>query len=86
MTPDAHPIIGPAGPDGLYLMAGFSGAGFKKGPAVGEAMADLLLSAQGTVDWVDLRPFRLDRFSSETWRRPWSADEYTFSADFGHGL
>ncbi len=86
MTPDAHPIIGPAGPEGLYLMAGFSGAGFKKGPAVGEAMADLLLSAHGAVDWVDLRPFRLDRFSSEAWRSPWSADEYTFRADFGHGL
>jgi sarcosine oxidase subunit beta len=86
MTPDAHPIIGPAGPEGLFLMAGFSGAGFKKGPAVAEAMADLLLLAAGGPDWVDLRPFAPERFGSETWRAPWSADEYTFSSDFGHGL
>ena len=31
MTPDAHPIIGDTGLDGLYLAAGFSGAGFQKG-------------------------------------------------------
>jgi hypothetical protein len=37
-------------------------------------------------DWVDLRPFRLDRFTGEAWRTPWSDDEYTFSSDFGHGL
>jgi glycine/D-amino acid oxidase-like deaminating enzyme len=85
MTPDAHPIIGAAGPDGLYLMAGFSGAGFKKGPAVAEAVADLLLSPGGPT-WVDLHPFRLERFASDAWRKPWSGDEYTFSSDFGHGL
>jgi sarcosine oxidase subunit beta len=86
MTPDAHPVIGAAGPDGLYLAAGFSGAGFKKGPAVGEAMADFLLSSGAGPEWVDLRPFRLDRFASDAWKLPWSADEYTFSSDFGHGL
>ncbi len=85
MTPDAHPIIGAAGPEGLYLTAGFSGAGFKKGPAVGEAMADLLISQAGPL-WVDLHPFRLERFATDAWRQPWSADEYTFSTDFGHGL
>ena len=85
MTPDAHPIIGAAGPDGLYLMAGFSGAGFKKGPAVAEALTDLLLSPGGP-SWVDLHPFRLERFATDAWRQPWSADEYTFSSNFGHGL
>lgn len=84
MTPDAHPIIGSAAPDGLFVMAGFSGAGFKKGPAAAEAMAGLLL---GTApDWVDLHPFRLERFASDDWQRSWSSDEYTFSSDFGHGL
>lgn len=86
MTPDAHPIIGAAGPEGLFLMAGFSGAGFKKGPAVGEAMADLLLSPRTGPAWVDLRPFALDRFATPAWQRPWSEDEYAFSSDFGHGL
>ena len=85
MTPDAHPIIGAAGPEGLYLTAGFSGAGFKKGPAVAEAMADLLLSPGGP-SWVDLHPFHLERFATNAWRQPWSADEYAFHADFGHGL
>ena len=86
MTPDAHPIIGSAGPDGLFLMTGFSGAGFKKGPAVAEAMADLLLNPAIGPDWVDLRPFAFQRFDSDAWRTPWGADEYTFSSDFGHGL
>lgn len=86
MTPDAHPILDQVGPEGLYVAAGFSGAGFKKGPAVGEAMADLLLAPATGPTWVDLRPFRLERFADERWRQPWSADEYTFSADFGHGL
>jgi glycine/D-amino acid oxidase-like deaminating enzyme len=71
MTPDTHPI---------------SGAGFKKGPAVGEAMADLLLHPGRGHDWVGLRPFAAQRFANEFWRAPWSAEEYTFSSDFGHGL
>ena len=86
MTPDAHPIIDAAGPEGLYLMTGFSGAGFKKGPAVGEALAEFLLSPGDGPQWVDLSPFRVERFSSDAWRQPWSDHEYTFSTDFGHGL
>jgi sarcosine oxidase subunit beta len=86
MTPDAHPIIGPVGPEGLFVMAGFSGAGFKKGPAVAEAMADLLDAPVTGPSWVDLSPFRLERFASDDWQTPWGAHEYTFSADFGHGL
>ena len=86
LTSDAHPIIGAAGPDGLYLMAGFSGAGFKKGPAVGEAMAELLMSARRGPGWVDLRPFSIDRFATEAWRTRWSADKDPFSSHFGHGL
>ena len=84
MTPDAHPILGPAGPDGLYLMLGFSGAGFKKGPAVGQAMADLILDGRSSL--VDLHPFRHDRFDTDAWRTPWSDSEYIFRSDFGHRL
>jgi sarcosine oxidase subunit beta len=86
MTPDAHPVIGAAGPQGLYVAAGFSGAGFKKGPAVGEALADLILAPNRGPDWVNLAPFAPDRFSTEGWQRPWGPDEYEFSSDFGHGL
>jgi len=67
-------------------MAGFSGAGFKKGPAVGEVMAELMLHSGSGATWVDMHPFRLERFATEAWRQPWSEDEYTFSSDFGHGL
>jgi sarcosine oxidase subunit beta len=39
MTPDARPILGPAGPEGLFLAMGWSGTGFKKAPAVGAELA-----------------------------------------------
>ncbi|HEU5330152.1 MAG TPA: FAD-binding oxidoreductase [Thermomicrobiales bacterium] len=85
MTPDAHPIIGPApGVAGLYLCAGFSGAGFKKGPAVGQCLAEAILAGRATT--VDLTPFRLERFADDGWRQPWSENEYVLSSDFGHGF
>lgn len=83
MTPDAHPIIGAApGVDGLYLALGFSGAGFKKGPAVGQALAGLILDGDSSV--VDLAPFRASRFDDEGWKGPWSEHEYRLTTDFGH--
>jgi sarcosine oxidase subunit beta len=83
MTPDTHPILsGVDGLDGLYLMLGFSGAGFKKGPAIGRCMAEMVTNGHATT--VDLTPFRFSRFADESWREPWSPDEYTFSTDFGH--
>ena len=84
MSPDGHPIIGNSGLEGLMIVAGFSGAGFKKGPAVGIAVADQLLT--GRCEWVDLDRFSLDRFSTGTWRTPWSPHEYDLGSDFGHGL
>lgn len=83
MTPDAHPILDRApGLDGLYLMLGFSGAGFKKGPAVGQCMAELITDGQAST--VDLTPFRFSRFLDDTWKQPWSDTEYQLSSDFGH--
>lgn len=62
VTPDRKPIFGPVPPyEGLYLEAGFSGTGFKFGPAAGEAMAELILT--GRAQTVDLTPFRLTRFA-----------------------
>ena len=84
MTPDTHPIIGPVGPEGLYAACGFSGAGFKKGPAVGQALAETILDGASTL--VDLTPFRLSRFDEPDWDRPWSGTEYLFTSDFGHKL
>jgi sarcosine oxidase subunit beta len=82
MTPDAHPIIGQAGPDGLYVAAGFSGAGFKKGPAVGQCVAEMIVN--GTSKTVDLSPFSFTRFETDAWKQPWSETEYVLESDFGH--
>lgn len=84
MSPDAHPIIGATGVDGLYLAAGFSGAGFKKAPAVGIALSELILD--GEARSADLAPFALARFDTDRWKEPWSTTEYRFDSDFGHGL
>jgi len=84
MTPDTHPLIGPLGPRGLWIAAGFSGAGFKKGPAVGRALADLVLD--GRCGIFDLDRFAPVRFETESWREPWSSNEYEATADFGHRL
>lgn len=84
MSPDAHPIIGETGIEGLYLAAGFSGAGFKKAPGVGIALAELILD--GEARSADLAPFKLARFDSDAWMKPWSDTEYRFDTDFGHGL
>jgi sarcosine oxidase subunit beta len=84
MTPDAHPIIGAVGPEGLYVACGFSGAGFKKGPAVGQCLTEFVLDGRSSM--VDLSPFALARFATDAWKRPWSDTEYTLSSDFGHGF
>jgi sarcosine oxidase subunit beta len=82
MSPDTHPILDRApGVDGLWLLAGFSGAGFKKAPAIGECMAQWITGQRPAVD---LSPFRLARFADDSWRQPWSDTEYVFTTDFGH--
>lgn len=83
MTPDTHPILGPTGGiDGLQLMLGFNGAGFKKGPAIGRCLAEQIVNGRATT--VDLAPFRLSRFDQPGWEAPWSENEYSLSSDFGH--
>ncbi len=62
MTPDARPMLGEVpGRPGLVLAAGFSGMGFKISPAVGEALAEFLLT--GAATRVDLAAFRPGRFA-----------------------
>ena len=60
ISPDQHPILGQAGPEGYYLQCGFSGTGFKIAPAVGKCMAELILD--GDAKTVDITPFRFERF------------------------
>lgn len=61
MTPDEHPVLGPAGPEGLFLAAGWSGTGFKKAPAVGAELAKWVHSGSPTRD--DLTSWTLDRLT-----------------------
>jgi len=61
MSPDDLPVIGAmTGMTGLIVAAGSSGHGFKTGPAVGEAIATLLLHGRSDV----LAPFCPHRFSA----------------------
>jgi sarcosine oxidase subunit beta len=62
MTPDQRAIIDRAGPDGHYLLCGFSGSGFKTAPATALGMAELILD--GASRSVDVSPYRLERFAS----------------------
>ena len=61
IIPDQRAIMGQAGPDGFYLVCGFSGTGFKIGPAVGLCMAELIVD--GRAQTVDIEPFALSRFA-----------------------
>jgi sarcosine oxidase subunit beta len=61
LTPDRSPILGPAGPDRLYLSCGWGTGGFKAIPAAG------LITASTTVHGKPhalVQPFTLDRFTS----------------------
>jgi sarcosine oxidase subunit beta len=60
MTPDAHPIVGRVA-DGVYTAAGFSGHGFMQSPAVGRALAELVLRGESSLD---LSPYALERFDA----------------------
>lgn len=62
VTPDSHPVLGPAGPDGFYLDCGFSGTGFKIAPAVGKNLADWIVD--GRPSEVDITRFSVRRFET----------------------
>lgn len=64
ITPDWHPIVDELLPgSGFYICAGFSGHGFKLGPAVGLMVADMLTGA-GDPQF-DPHLFRLSRYAEE---------------------
>jgi glycine/D-amino acid oxidase-like deaminating enzyme len=67
-TPDAIPVISavPTHP-GLVVASGFSGHGFGIAPGAGRLAADIVL---GRAPVVDIRPFRLGRFSDGTRHKP----------------
>ena len=62
MTPDHHPVLGPARDlPGFFLANGFSGHGVMHAPATGKILADLIL--EGESGLVDTRLFSLERFA-----------------------
>jgi len=63
ITPDWHPVVDelPAG-SGLYVCSGFSGHGFKLGPAMGKMLADLVLDVEAPE--FDAKMFRNGRFAT----------------------
>jgi sarcosine oxidase subunit beta len=63
VTPDAHPIIGPAGGlPGFYVVAGFSGHGFMHGPVAGLLVAEQILD--GVARTVDIAALAWERFDT----------------------
>ncbi len=60
MTPDGCAIIDWAGPEGLILAVGMSGSGFKKGPAIGACIAEMIV--EGHARTAPMDAFRLSRF------------------------
>ncbi len=62
ITPDWHPVVDevPQG-SGFYICSGFSGHGFKLGPAVGLMVADMVNGESDPL--FDPSMFRFDRFS-----------------------
>jgi sarcosine oxidase subunit beta len=62
MTPDRHPIVGPApGLEGLYLANGFSGHGFQHAPIVGKLLAEMIVGGEART--VDVSSLGLERFA-----------------------
>ena len=62
MTPDRHPVIGPApGVDGFFLANGFSGHGFQHAPVVGKLLAEMVV--EGGARTVDVSSLGLERFA-----------------------
>jgi sarcosine oxidase subunit beta len=63
VTPDWHPILGAVdGIKGYLNCVGWSGHGFKLGPAVGELMAEVIVDGAATS--IDISTLGLDRFAT----------------------
>ncbi len=83
VSPDSRAVLGKVpGIDGLFVAAGFSGTGFKTSPAVGAAMAELILKGRSSI--VDISPFAFERILNRCLIR--TESEYVIGTGFGHSL
>jgi sarcosine oxidase, subunit beta len=76
LTPDLCAIIDRIEPAGLYLAVGLSGSGFKKGPAIGQCMAELVVHGEALT--APIHEFRLSRFAEH---EPIAGDGYLISPE-----
>jgi sarcosine oxidase, subunit beta len=83
VSPDSRAVIGPVpGVGRVFVAAGFSGTGFKTAPAVGAAMAELILTGKSST--ADLTSFSFERLREGRLIR--GEHEYMMGANFGHKL
>lgn len=76
VTTDTKAILDHApGLEGAYLAVGMSGSGFKKAPAIGACMAELVMNGKASTAPIDA--FRYGRFLAEQERNPERDDNYT---------
>jgi sarcosine oxidase, subunit beta len=61
VTPDHCAILGSSPIEGLYLAVGMSGSGFKKAPAIGACIAELIVNGSATT--APIEPFNYNRFA-----------------------
>lgn len=76
LTPDLCAIIDRVQPEGLYLGVGMSGSGFKKGPAIGQCLAELIV--EGEARTTPVHDFRLTRFAEG---RPIASEGYVIAPE-----
>jgi sarcosine oxidase subunit beta len=74
-TLDKHALLGPVPEvEGFYLSTGMSGHGFKEAPAIGQAVAEWILTGRSQV--VDISPLRVTRFAEgKPYQGPYPYDE-----------
>lgn len=75
-TPDLCAIIDRVEPEGLHLAVGMSGSGFKKGPAIGQCVAELVVHGESRT--TPISEFRLSRFREG---QPIVGDGYVIAAE-----
>ncbi len=60
-SPDLQPLLGPINATNVHVAVGFTGHGFKIAPAIGQMLAEKVLTGSSTLVDIDLfRPSRFD--------------------------